>query len=107
MSNIIGTINNTISISLFNKETINQIFEDVKITGSKIVMNDDVAECVLISPNEYARLIEEVSDARLLKLANNRLKDYDPKKNISGEDVFRNLGISDDDLNDYHKVEFE
>lgn len=107
MNHIIDTINHKISISVFNKETIHQIFEEVKTTGHKVVMNQDVAECILISPDAYVELMEELSDVRLLKLAHKRLEDYEPNKNIFGEDVFRHLGITDEDLENYDEVEFE
>lgn len=93
-----NSITNTISISLFNDNTIDKIFEDVKATGAKVVMKDDLAECILISPKEYEELMEEINDARLLSLATKRLENYEPSKLIDGDDVFRNLGITDDDL---------
>ncbi len=70
MINMTNAIKNTISISLFNRGLAGKIFEDVKITGAKVVMKNNVAECVLLSPDEYVRLMDEVNDARLLNLAN-------------------------------------
>lgn len=107
MNNVTNTMNNTISISSFSAINVDKIFEDVKMTGVKVVMKDDVAECVLISPSEYEKLIEEVNDVRLVSLATKRLENYDHNNIIDGEDVFQKLGITDDDLENYDEVEFE
>lgn len=66
MDAIRGAIENTVSISLFNKGLAGRIFEDVKRYGAKVVMKSNSAECVLMSPEEYVRLMDEVNDARLL-----------------------------------------
>ncbi len=107
MNNMTNAIKNTISISLFNRGLAGKIFEDVKVTGAKVVMKNNAAECVLLSPDEYVRLMDEVNDARLLRLANERMQNYNPDTVISGDEVFRNLGIHDIDLQDCDQVEFE
>ena len=60
-----------------------------------------------MSPDEYVRLMDEVNDARLLALAVNRLENSDSEKLLSDKDVYRDLGITDDDLKGYDEVEFE
>ena len=64
MDAIRGAIENTVSISLFNKGLAGRIFEDVKRYGAKVVMKNNSAECVLMSPEEYVHLMDEVNDAR-------------------------------------------
>lgn len=49
----------TVPISYFNKGMAGKIFKDVRETGSKVVMKNNVPECVLLSPEEYLKLIEE------------------------------------------------
>ena len=53
------------------------------------------------------RLMDEVNDARLLALAVNRLENSDSEKLLSDKDVYRDLGITDDDLKGYDEVELE
>ena len=60
-----------------------------------------------MSPDEYVRLMDEVNDARLLALAVNRLENSDSEKLLSDQDVYRDLGIPDDDLKGYDEVELE
>ena len=66
MDAIRGAIENTVSISLFNKGLAGRIFEDVKRYGAKAVLKINGAQCILMAPEEYVRLMDEVNDARLL-----------------------------------------
>ncbi len=107
MSSIIGAINNTVTINKFNRGLAGKIFDEVKKTGAKVVMKNNTAECVLLSPQEYADLIDELNDARLLAIAYERLGNFDPSKLMTQDEVNKNLGIKDEDLEDYDMVEFE
>ena len=107
MANITSAIRDTISISLFNRGLAGKIFEEVKQSGAKVVMKNNAAECVLMSPEEYVRLMDEVNDARLLSIATERLAHYDPKTLVSGEELFKELGITDEDLENCGEVEIE
>ncbi len=100
-------IKNTISISLFNRGLAGKIFDDVKTTGAKVVMKNNTAECVLLSPDEYMNLMDEINDARLIAIANERLATYDESQTIAGEKVFADLGITEKDLEAFDEVEFE
>ena len=107
MPNIASAIRDTISISLFNRGLAGKIFEDVKQSGAKVVMKNNAAECVLMSPDEYLRLMDEVNDARLLAVATERMEHFDPKSVISAEDLYAELGITEEDLDSIDEVEFE
>lgn len=96
MADISSAIKDTISISLFNRGLAGKIFEDVKKSGTKVVMKNNAAECVLMSPDEYLRLMDEVNDARLLTVATERMEHFDPKSVISAEDLYAELGITED-----------
>ena len=50
MPDIISAIRDTIPISLFNRGFAGKIFEEVKQNGTKVVMKNNAAECVLMSP---------------------------------------------------------
>ena len=107
MANITSAIRDTVSISLFNRGLAGKIFDDVKQSGAKVVMKNNSAECVLLSPDEYIKLMDEVNDARLLNLANERMKNFDPKSLVYGEELYKELGITKDDLDAIGEVEFE
>lgn len=107
MTSVMSAIQNTISISLFNRGLAGKIFEDVKKSGAKVVMKNNAAECVLLSPEEYVKLMKEVNDARLLTMATERMSNFDTATLISQEAVDREFGFSANDLADSDEVEFE
>lgn len=104
---IMGVLKNTVSITLFNKGKAGQIFESVKKTGAKVVMKNNEAECVLLSPEEYTKLIEQLNDIKLLNIALQRMNNYNPEKTVSQKQLDEEFGFTEDDLKDYEKVEFE
>lgn len=105
--NIIAAIQNTISITQFNRGLAGKIFQEVKQSGAKVVMKNNIPECVLISPDEYVRLMDEVNDARLLALAVKRMENFNPNNTISEKQVMEEFGVSEEDLSDFAEVEFE
>ena len=107
MANIASAIRDTISISLFNRGLAGKIFEEVKQCGAKVVMKNNAAECVLLSPDEYIRLMDEVNDARLLTMATERMAKYDPSSVIAAESLYKELGVTQEDLDAIGEVDFE
>ncbi|NLK45412.1 MAG: type II toxin-antitoxin system Phd/YefM family antitoxin [Treponema sp.] len=94
--NSINILDSIIPISRFNKGEANRIFTEVKNDGIKIVVKNNIPECVLISPKDYQALIEQYEDALLLAEANKRLS-----KNveyISHDDILSDLNINEQDL---------
>ncbi len=107
MASVLSAITNTIPISQFNRGLAGKIFDEVKRYGAKVVMKNNTAECVLLSPEEYVRLMDEVNDARLLAMASERMEHFDSANIISGEEMNRRLGITDEDLADFEEVDIE
>ena len=93
MADISSALRSTIPISLFNRGMAGKVFEDVRRQGAKVVMKNNSPECVLLSPEEYLRLIDEVNDAKLAALA--------------AEEVYRQNGITRAALDSMDEVEFE
>ena len=94
MVNIASAIRNTVPISLFNRGLAGKIFDEVKQSGAKVVMKNNAAECVLLSPEEYVSLIDEVNDARLLTMAAERMTKADPATFVSAEHLYEELGMN-------------
>ena len=107
MGSIRSAIENTVPISLFNRGLAGKIFDEVKCYGAKVVMKNNAPECVLLSPEEYLRLLDELNDARLLSCAAERMAHYDPSTTVSKEEVDREFGFSPDDYKNMDEVEFE
>ena len=107
MASVMNAITNTVPITQFNRGLAGKIFEDVKQCGVKVVMKNNTAECVLISPDEYVRLMDELNDARLLAIAYERMAHIDPSALISAEDMNHRLGVTEDGLAGFDEVEIE
>ena len=105
--NIRSALENTIPISQFNRGLAGKIFEEVKRYGAKVVMKNNIPECVLLSPEEYIRLLDEANDARLLATAAQRMSQFNPSTAISQEHVDQEFGFTPLDYEDTDVIEFE
>ena len=107
MNNISSEIRDTIPISVFNRGLAGKVFEEVKHSGAKVVMKNNTAECVLVAPEEYVKILDEINDARLLVRAAERMAAFDPSLTVTEEDVIAELGLTEGDLKGYEEVELE
>ena len=99
--------NRTISISDFNKGLAGRIFEDVKSSGTKVVLKNNNPECVLISPAEYSKMLEEKEDLIDQLMAIERLKNIDTEKIISQQQFEEKYNINFEDIEAIDESEFE
>lgn len=107
MNGIRGAIENTVSISMFNKGLAGKIFADVRNFGAKVVMKNNAPECVLLSPDEYIKLMDEVNDARLLALATTRMNHFDASLLVPQATVDAEFGFTKEKLAEIEEIEFE
>lgn len=96
--------NKIVPLSAFNEGKACEIFAEVRRSGAKIVMNDDLEECVLMSPEEYN---DKFNEAVLMGIAEERLKHFDRSKLISQEEFDRMFGITPEDLEGWEDIELE
>lgn len=64
MNNVL-TPDSIIPISRFDKGEASKIFTEVKATGTKYVVQNNLLECVLLSPKMYDQMIENIVDMKL------------------------------------------
>ena len=98
-----------VPITRFNRGEANKIFDEVRTTGSKIVVKNNAPACVLMSPEHYKELINEIEEMKLYALVAERLTD-DNEIYYSQNDVMAEAGITEDDLKDIsveYGVDFE
>ena len=88
MAKVRDSIENTVSISLLNKGYAGQIFDEVRASGTKVVIKNNVPECVLMSPSEYLELLDELAQARAVSAAALRLYGVNPKQLLTEEAFF-------------------
>ena len=106
MAEISYKITDTVSINSFNRGLADQIFDSVHNSGPKIVVKNNKPECVLMSLEEYLSLMEELNNARLLVISNERLANFKGNA-LSQEKMNKILGITENDLADYEDVGIE
>lgn len=103
---VMSIMKSIVPITRFNKGEANRIFDEVAFSGTKIVMKNNRPTCVLMSPEQYASLMEMVSDYLLQEEAETRMAHYNQSTSLSQEEMMRELGIAESDLDDI-EVEFE
>ena len=103
----ITKIKDTVPISMFNDGMADEIFEEVRRSGTKVVMKNNIPECVLMSPEDYVRMSDNYNDAKLLAIAEERWKEFDSSKLISQEEFDKMFGITEKDLEGWEEIELE
>ena len=91
-------INSIIPISRFNKGEANKIFDEVKQSGHKIVIKNNKPVCILIAPEKYEEMTEQLENYALYIEAEKRMKNAVSNDFISEKAVMDKLGISEEDL---------
>ena len=91
-------LDSIVPISRFNKGEASKIFDEVDKTGVKIVVKNNIPTGVIISPEKYKELMEEIEDYHLYVEAEKRIKNTKNNKYTSQEDLMVELGITQEDL---------
>lgn len=107
MNSIRSAIENTVPITQFNRGLAGKIFDEVKHCGAKVVMKNNSPECVLLSPEEYIHLLDEVNDARLLATATQRMSHFNPSTTISQEQMDQEFGFTASNYESTDDIDFE
>lgn len=101
-----GFKGSTVSISRFNRGEAEEIFGEVAKNGTMTVGENNEPICVLMDPKRYAALLEMLEDYQLFVEAEERMKSSKPSDFSSHEDVMKEFGIEQADL-DVIDVEIE
>ena len=102
----VDMMQNMVPISRFNKGEATKIFNEVRVSGAKIVVKNNQPACVLLSPEQYEALMDMLSDYLLLSEANRRMSVNNEAENVSQDEVLRSFGLTEEDLEDV-EVEIE
>ena len=94
-----------VPVSRFNKGEAAKIFDEVAKTGIKIAVKNNKPACVLISPDRYEALMEEIEDMQLIVEAERRISEGGPT--YSQAEVMQRLGITQVDIDAAEDVEIE
>ncbi|WP_312811228.1 type II toxin-antitoxin system Phd/YefM family antitoxin [Sedimentibacter sp.] len=97
LKNIVESI---VPITRFNRGEANKIFEEVSEYGTKVVLKNNVPTCVLVDPERYEEMVEALEDYALYFEAEKRMKLAGKEGFISSENVYKELNINEDELDD-------
>ena len=95
-----------VPITRFNKGEANKIFDEVRLTGYKIVVKNNAPACVLLTPESYQEMLNIIDDQYLLTLAEDRLKNDDGITH-SFEEILSKDGLTLENLEEMKDVEIE
>lgn len=96
-----------VPISRFNKGEASKICEEVKETGVKAVLKNNVRVMMLVEPNQYDEMVELLEDYALLFEAEERMKKAEVEGFLTQEQVMKNHHITESDLDNTADVEIE
>jgi antitoxin StbD len=97
---IYGMVDAIIPISRFNKGEADRIFEEVKQAGYKIVMKNNSPACVLVAPEKYEEMMEQLENYALFIEAEARMKNVKDSEFLSEATILEQLGIKEEELED-------
>ncbi|MCL2198637.1 MAG: type II toxin-antitoxin system Phd/YefM family antitoxin [Defluviitaleaceae bacterium] len=92
-----------VPVSRFNKGEAAKIFDEVSRAGIKIAVKNNKPACVLLSPEKYEAIMEELEDLELMMVAEKRLAEDSPT--YSQDEVMQRLGITQSDIDAAEDVE--
>ena len=100
------TLDAVIPITRFNRGEANKIFDEVKESGCKVVVKNNIPTCVMLSPERFKAMIDMIEDQALLEVAEARVK-YRSDKISSFEDVLAKDGLTLEEIDAMEDVEIE
>ena len=98
-------IRSMVPVSRFNKGEAAKIFKEVSQTGIKVAVKNNKPACVLLSPERYGAMMEEMEDLYLMVEAERRIAEGGAT--ISFQDVLSKNGMIEADLEGWEDVEIE
>lgn len=87
-----------IPISRFNRGEAAKIFDEVKETGVKAVLKNNVRVGVILDPEQYDEMVELLEDYALFFEAERRMKKAETAGFLSEKQVMERFKIGESDL---------
>lgn len=107
MVSMAGALDSLVSISQFNKGYTSRIFDKLKEKKQMVVLKNNEPAAILLSPEEYARLAEAEEDYLLLCEAVRRMEQSKYGPMFSMEEVMKELGVTQEELDALPDSEME
>lgn len=107
MAHTASILNSLVSVTQFNKGQASKIFDRLRTEQRLIVLKNNAPYAVILSPEEYDRLVEIEEDYRLLVQAQKRLKNSPAENAVSFNDTLTHFGISATELDETEAPDIE
>lgn len=107
MATTTNILNCLVPITQFNKGQASKIFDRLKTEQQIIVLKNNSPSAVILSPEEYERILEIEENYKLLLMANERLTNDNLKNAISEEDMLSELNLTKEDIENAEDIEIE
>lgn len=98
-------LNKLIPITLFNRGKASQIFNRLQHEKELIVIKNNVPSAVILSPDEYERMVEIEENYHLLIEAQSRMTPENMEAAISFDRVLTDLGLSSEAIENAEDID--
>jgi len=89
-----------VSISQFNRGQASRIFEKLRQCRQIVVLKNNRPEAVILSPEEYSRLMEIEEDYMLMNEDGDRIAENGFRPHVSMEKTMKELGVTKKEMDD-------
>lgn len=103
----LDVLDSIVPISDFNHGKASVAFNRVSSGTPVVVMKHNNPTYVIVDIDDYRDAVEAIEDLELLSLAVHRMRNFDPDKCISFDELLEREGITREDLDALPEVEFE
>ena len=100
------TMDSMIPITRFNRGEAGKIFDELKVSGCKVVVKNNIPACVMLTPEIYQKVVDIIEDHYLLSIVEERA-DSDTDSTYSFEELLDKDGLTLADLDALEDVEIE
>ncbi len=100
-------LKNLVPITQFNKGQAAKIFDRLKTEHRIVVLKNNTPSAIILSPDEYQRLLEIEENSILLNLAEQRLANYEPGDGIPYEEALLQMCLTHKDIENAEDLEIE
>jgi len=95
-----------IPITRFNRGEASKIFDEVRESGCKVVVKNNVPACIMLAPEMFKAMVDMIEDQALIAVAEARMG-YTAGKARSFEDILAGDGLTYADIDAVEDVEIE
>jgi len=95
-----------IPITRFNRGEASKIFDEVRESGCKVVVKNNIPACVMLTPERFKEMVDMIEDQALLAVAEARIE-YKRGDSIPFNEILAKDRLTLTDIDDMEDVEIE